>query len=74
MNVHPFENTHVVISSQRPFDAVIQTLEALLGGVASPERWDTFSHELAETHASREHVTHGEVFRWTKWLYVHGQN
>jgi uncharacterized protein DUF302 len=57
MNVHPFENVHVVISSLRPFDAVIGTLEALLGGVPSFEEWNTVFHDLAEAHASWEHVT-----------------
>lgn len=56
MTLHPFEITHIVIPSQRPFETVIGTLEALLGGEPSPEQW-TLLHDLAETHASWEQVT-----------------
>ncbi len=52
-----FEATHVVVLSSRPFNEVVETFEALIGGTPPPEQWDALFHDLVYADASWQEVT-----------------
>src|ERR1700737_277949 len=57
MNTYAIENTHIVVSSSHSFEAVIEALESLLGGIPSPERVASLFYELVDTNASWQQIT-----------------
>lgn len=54
MTTSHFTTEHLVVSSNQPYDQVIQALEAQLG---QGKEWEAVFEHLYETHASWEQVT-----------------